>query len=251
MARLRPLVADDAGAQELRDLDLGLAGPVGAHQAHVLARAERPFPEDRFPARGDGDHDVAGERLEQRPRDGGADLVAGGCCDALVRVVEEDIVTPGGQRPRDGPSVDSGADDARADRAGQRQGLGGQDRGSSRPERGDGRRVEQCAQLSCRRVGEDDDAGHSRQAAGRVAGKGGDPLEDRVAAARRGHRPEVAVGSLDVDLGGHLPGAAGVLEERRADRLDGIGGADGGRDVGRREDRDRHGQASRRASESA
>ena len=38
VARLLPLVANDAGAQELLDGDLRLARPVGAHEAHVLAR---------------------------------------------------------------------------------------------------------------------------------------------------------------------------------------------------------------------
>ncbi len=38
VARLRPVVTEDAAAHELGDGDLGLARPVGAHQAHVLAR---------------------------------------------------------------------------------------------------------------------------------------------------------------------------------------------------------------------
>ena len=41
VARLLPVVAEDARARDLGDRDLGLARPVRAHQAHVLSRPQR------------------------------------------------------------------------------------------------------------------------------------------------------------------------------------------------------------------
>ena len=64
VARLLPVVAEDARARELRDRDLGLPGPVGAHQAHVLARPQRALREAATSLAGrDRDDDVGGERL--------------------------------------------------------------------------------------------------------------------------------------------------------------------------------------------
>ena len=53
VARLRPLVAHDSCPEQLVDLDLGLARPVRAHQAHVLTRSKHPLDEDGLPSRGD------------------------------------------------------------------------------------------------------------------------------------------------------------------------------------------------------
>src|SRR5204862_202937 len=50
VARLLPVVAEDVHPGELRDRDLGLAGPVGSHQAHVLAGAQGSLRDDDLPA---------------------------------------------------------------------------------------------------------------------------------------------------------------------------------------------------------
>ncbi len=68
---------------------------------------------------------------------------------------------------------------------------------------------------------------------GRVAREGGDPLQHRQVGAAGGHRAEVAVGrAVEVDLGGHHPLAAVVVQERVADVVDRVGGAHRG--AGRR-----------------
>jgi len=52
VARLDPVVAEDADARQLADGDLRLPRPVGAHQARMLAWAERPHVEhDLAPGR--------------------------------------------------------------------------------------------------------------------------------------------------------------------------------------------------------
>jgi hypothetical protein len=55
---------------ELRRRDLRLAGAVRAHQRHVLARPQRAGRVEHVPAGGDGDDDIARERLLERACDG-------------------------------------------------------------------------------------------------------------------------------------------------------------------------------------
>ena len=63
-------------------------------------------------------------------------------------------------------------------------------------------------------------------------------------AAAGWHRPEVAVGRCrHVDLGGHQPVAARVVDERAADSLDRVGGVDGRVHVPRGKDGNPHGGA--------
>ncbi len=58
VARLLPLVADDPGPRQLAIGDLGLAWPIRAHQADVLAWLEVPVPEHRLVPGRDGDDDA-------------------------------------------------------------------------------------------------------------------------------------------------------------------------------------------------
>ena len=51
VACLLPVVAEDARARELAGGDLGLARPVGAHQAHVLPRLQRAVREQHLVTR--------------------------------------------------------------------------------------------------------------------------------------------------------------------------------------------------------
>src|SRR6185437_4074855 len=80
---------------------------------------------------------------------------------------------------------------------------------------------------------------HGREPTGRIAGKGRDPLEQRVAGSQRRHGAEVTgrIGGY-VDLRRHRPLAARIRDERFANSLDRARGGDRGLDVPRREDRD-------------
>ncbi len=62
VARLLPVVAEEVRASELLDRDLGLPGPVGAHQRNVLARLERVHRVEHLDSRGHRDHHLARER---------------------------------------------------------------------------------------------------------------------------------------------------------------------------------------------
>ncbi len=63
VARLLPVVAEEVRAPELLDRDLGLPGPVGAHQRNVLARLERVHRVEHLDSWGHRDHHLARERL--------------------------------------------------------------------------------------------------------------------------------------------------------------------------------------------
>src|SRR5581483_6660778 len=77
VARLLPVVAEDADAAELGRRDLRLARPVGAHQAHVLARAERALLEEHLAPGRNRDVEVGRERLLTRGGDVAAELGRG------------------------------------------------------------------------------------------------------------------------------------------------------------------------------
>ena len=66
VARLFPVVAEDAPARELLDRDLRLAGAVCAHQAHVLARPQRARRQQHLASRRHGREQVGCERLLAR-----------------------------------------------------------------------------------------------------------------------------------------------------------------------------------------
>ena len=87
--------------------------------------------------------------------------------------------------------------------------------------------------------GDEDESRDGGQPPLRVAREGRDPLEERIAAAESGHRPEVAgrVGG-DVDLRRHRPLAPRVGDERVAHRLDRSLRRDGGADMFAGEERD-------------
>src|SRR5262249_10832662 len=88
-------------------------------------------------------------------------------------------------------------------------------------------------------VREQNETGDGRQAAGRIARKGRDPFQQRVAGAERWHGPKVPrrVGGY-VDLRRHRPLALAIGDERIANGLDPSRGWDRGLDAPRREKRD-------------
>ena len=85
VARLLPLVGEDADARELLDCDLLLAGPVGAHQRRVLARCERAFGQQHLATRRDGDDEVGGKCLFAGGSDVRAELGGDARAPALRR----------------------------------------------------------------------------------------------------------------------------------------------------------------------
>ena len=209
-------------ADELGDGDLRLAGPVGAHQADVLAGPQRALGEQHLVARRHRHDEVGGERLLARAGDVGAELVGRRLAPARRR------------RPR-------------ARRAGRARGTSAPPRARSRPRRSPrppprpARPSVSAASTAAAPVRsavtapasstatsrpsvgvrEQHEPRHRRQAARRVARERRHPLEQRVPAAERRHRPEVAgrVGR-HVDLRRHRPLAARVGDERVAHRLD-------------------------------
>ncbi len=242
VAGLLPVVAEDACAGELGDLDLGLAGAVGAHQAHVLSRPQAPRVQHRLQPRGHRHEQVGRERLLPRARGARADAPRSLGRPARVDVPEEHVAPPGDERRRRGRAVDACADDRGRGRVRLAERLRRQHRGRPRPQRGHGGRVEHGDQPPVGGVRDEHDAGHRRQAPCRVAREGGDPLEDGVAGPERRHGAEVPrrVGG-DVHLRGHRPLAAGVGDEGGADGLHRARGRDRLADLGSGQERD-HGR---------
>ena len=117
VACLLPVVAEDVRSHELFDRDLGLAGTVGAHQAHVLPCPERARLEERLVPGRDRDADVCRERL----------LAGGGHARAqfrrrlarplLVEVPEQHFAPAGDERPRGRAAVHARADHGSRPRA--------------------------------------------------------------------------------------------------------------------------------------
>ena len=238
VARLLPVVTEETCARELLDGHLRLAGAVGAHQRDVLARPQRAGAVEHLRPGGDRDHGVAGECLRERPGDPCAELLRDGGPSDHVDVPEERRDTARGEHARRLGPVDATADDGDGGGlAGER--LEGEDPGGGGAERGHGGRVEHRLERPRVRVREQDEPGHGREAARRVARERGHPLEQGVAAAERRHRAEVAGRVVrDVDLRRHRPLAAVVGDEGVADGVVGIQGRDGREDRLAREDGD-------------
>ena len=185
------------------DCDLSFPGPVGAHQAHVLARLERALGEQHLVAGRHRHEQVGRERLVTR-RHAGADLL--GCLLAPARRRRRTGRRRGPGRGTSSRSdaVHAGADDGRGLRVRAAERLRREHGGRSGPERRDGARVEHRAQCPVRGVREQDEPHHGRQPLRRVSGKGGDPLQ-----ATHGRRPAPASrGSPPPGTRGRRPSAA-------------------------------------------
>ena len=230
VARLLPVVAEDLGAGELGHLDLRLPRPVGAHEADVLARPQRPWTEHGLMPGRHRDEEVGRERLlaARRHLHAGAELVGGGARAALVHVPEQHAPAPRREHARHRTPVDPGADHGGGLGVRPAERLGGEHGRSSGAQRGDRGRVERRLQHAGLRVGEEHEPGDRRQPARRVAREGRHPLQERVAGAERGHRAEVARRvSGHVDLGRHRPLAARVRDKGVADDVHRTTGRDG------------------------
>ncbi len=239
MARLLPLVAEDPRARDLGDGDLGLAGAVGAHQADVLARLQRPLrQQDRLPRRHGHDH-RSGERLGLARSRADPELGRDGTRPLPVDVPEQDVAAPLLEARRGRAAVDARAD--HRCRTGAAERLGRDRSGGAGPQRRHRAGVQHGLDDAGLGVREDDETAHGREAPSRVARERRDPLQQRVAAAERRHGAEVArrvVG--DVELRLHRPLAARVGDERVAHRVVGATGRHRRLDVAGREERDRH-----------
>ena len=158
----------------------------------------------------------------------------------LVDVPERHVPPARLQASGGGPAVDARADDRRSSREPERL---GRERGrGARPQRRHGARVEHGLDEAGLGVREHHQAADRRQPAGGIAGERRHPLQERVAAAERRHRPEVAGGVVrHVQLRLHRPLAARVREEAGAHRLVGALGGNRRVDVTGREERDCHG----------
>ena len=100
VACLLPVVAEDVRPRQLGDGDLRLARPVGAHEAHVLAGAERAFADHGLVA-GRHRHDEVGpERLLERLCDTGAELGRRLLGPPRVDVEDRDRAAAREERPR-------------------------------------------------------------------------------------------------------------------------------------------------------
>ena len=144
------------------------------------------------------------------------------------------------QAPRRRPAVDAGADHRGEPRPAER--LRRERRRSAGPQRRHGARVEHRLDEPRLGVREHDEPAHRRQPSRRVAGKRRHPLQQRVAAAERRHRAEVAGRVVrHVQLRLHRPLAARVRHERAPHGLVRALGRHRRLDVAGREERDRHG----------
>ncbi len=218
MARLLPVVAEEARSRELLDRDLGLARARRRPSARRAGRA-RASPARIQDARARASpstttsHASASVRaratLERRAR------------SATTRAALSSTSQTSGATPRATsirtvsapltPQPTTAHDDA----SGAAERVGREHRGGSRTQRGHRARVEHGEQASVLGVREEHEAGHGRKPASRVAGKRRHPLEQRVTAADRGHRAEVAGRIVrHVDLRRHRPFAARVRDER-------------------------------------
>ncbi len=160
------------------------------------------------------------------------------CGTLLVDVIELNGAAARQERARGGLPVHSRSHDRCGLRIGSAKRLGGQHRGCSRAERGDGRPVEHRAQHPVRGVRQQHEPGDRRQALLRVARKGRDPFQGGVTGSERGHRAKVARRIRGhVDLRRHRPLAARVGDERVAHRLERALRRDRGLDVPARKER--------------
>ncbi len=246
VARLLPVVAEDANARQLLDCDLGFPGAVRAHQAHVLAGPERAGTVDELVARRHRRHQVGSQRFLATRSDRGTQVVGRNAGTLRVDVPEQRLVSASHERAGRRPPVDARPDHGSALCIRPPERLRRQDGGGAGPQRGDRAGVQGGPQHPVRGVGDEHDPAHCRQPLLRVAREGRDPLEQCVPAAERRHRPEVTGGvGRDVDLRRHRPLAPGVRDEGCANRLDRGLGRDGRLDVAGREER-YGGQAPRR-----
>ena len=195
-----------------------LPGPVGAHEADVLPGPQAPGREEDLAARRDRRDDARCERLLPRGGHRGAQLAGHlGGADG-VRVPQEHLPAARQERARHRPAVDAAADDGGGPVLGGER-LGREHRGRSGAERGQRARIQLGQETAVGGVGEEDDAAHRRQSPLGVPRERRHPLQHRVAAAARRHRPEVAVGRRrHIDLGGHQPVAARVRRRTRGAR---------------------------------
>ena len=132
------------------------------------------------------------------------------------------------ERARGRAAVDAGADHGRIRRVGTAERLRSEHRRGARAQRGDRACLEHRLERTRLGVRDEHEAGHRRQAAGRVARERRHPLEQRVPAAERRHRSEVPGRVVrDVDLRRHRPLAAVVGDERVAHGLHRRFGRDG------------------------
>ena len=198
VARLVPLVAEEPALgsdarRSPRRVASALPGPSAPSRFRCWPARRRRRLDHRLVARGDGADDVAGERLGEV-----ADLPAELRRDAAPAASGSGSKhTPGPysasamQRPTHVPCSPQPIE---PDRRGvlARELLGCDRRRGAGPQRGDRAGVEHRQRLAVVRVGHQHDAGHGRQAAARVAGKRGHPLQrppgPRRAPASRGSR---------------------------------------------------------------
>src|SRR5690348_12209228 len=89
--RLLPVVAENAYTRELAHRDLGLAGPVGAHEARVLAGLQRVFLENELAPRRHRDQQVGGKGCFAAVRDVGADASRYGLGATAVDIPHEHL----------------------------------------------------------------------------------------------------------------------------------------------------------------
>jgi hypothetical protein len=212
--RLFPVVGEHVRANELVDGDLGLARPVRAHEAHVLAGPKRPrVVHDLVPGR-HGRDEIGAERLLAARRNQCAKLVCRSPSPLGVDVPDQRLVPAGDERACRRAAVHSRADHRGAPGALATERFCRKHRRGTRPQRRDRARVQRGAKHPVRRVGQKHETRHGRQAAFRVAGKGRHPFEQGVAAAERRHRAKVARRVRGhVDLRRHRPLAARVGDE--------------------------------------
>jgi hypothetical protein len=127
--------------------------------------------------------------------------------------------------------VEAAADHAHGPRVLARQLLRRHRGDSAGPKGRHGSHVHEGERLAVGRRRHADHAHHHRQPRLRIAGEGGDPLQDREAGALGGHGAEVTVGRrVEVHLRRHLPFVAGVFHEAVPDALDRIGRVDRAKD---------------------
>ncbi len=247
MARLLPVVAEQARAAELRRRHLGLARPVRTHERDVLSRPERARRVEDLASGRHRDHDVARRAPPRaiRPprrrapprRAGGATRrrpTRAGCGRArrAIRTVSAPL-TPQPTTATEAPSLRPSSSAASTAAAAVRRAVtaAASRTASSWPVSAFERTTSPVT------VG---------QAERGVAGERRDPLEQRVAAADRGHRPEVARRVVrHVDLRRHRPLAAVVSDERVLDCRIRVLRRDRVEHRCAREDRDRHRRPSR------
>ena len=221
MARLLPVVAEEPGAGDFLDRDLGLAWSVCAHQGDVLTGPERACGEEDLPTRRDGDDDVGRQRILAGGRDDAARRLGHRRRARAVYVPDRERQTESGERPRRCRDRATAAERRRREH---RRGAGSQ--------RGHGAGVEHGNEHPRVGVVQHDEPGDRRQPDPRVARERRHPLQQRVSSADGGHRAEVPRGVVGhVQLRLHRPLAARVGDEPLAHGLVRLEGRDGALDI--------------------